>query len=55
MLKVIKTVYWIHEGTRRRIYKTRRAPTRYYYLAEGKKRVYVDEKLVTDDMKQYIT
>lgn len=55
MLKLIKGVYWVQDGRKRRIFKTKRAPTRYYYLADGKKRVYVNEKDVTEDMKHYIT
>ena len=54
MLKIETIVVYVREGVHRRIYKTRRAPTRYYYWSNGK-RVYIDEKKVTDEMKKHIS
>jgi hypothetical protein len=54
MVKVEKTVVYIHGNHKHRLYKTKRAPTRYYYTVNNK-RVYVEDKGLTDDMKQLIT
>ena len=55
MVKVVRSVVYCKDGKQHKIYKTRRAPTRYYYMGVGNKRVYIDTKLITTDLDQYIT
>lgn len=54
MLKLETIVVYVKDGMHRRVYATKRAPTRYYYWSNGK-RIYVDAQEVTVDMKKHIT
>lgn len=56
MVKVEKYVVYIKDGAKHRLYKTRRAPTKYYYRSGNNKRVYVDSKEIESQcLDVYIT
>lgn len=56
MVKVEKHVVYIKDGAKHRLYKTRRAPTKYYYRSGNNKRVYVDSKEIESQcLDVYIT
>lgn len=52
-VKTITAVYCFADGMTRRLYRTAREPTRYYYQVEGCRR-YINEELLTDEQKKII-
>ena len=52
--KTVIAVYVFADGMKRRLYKTTREPTRYFYQVEGN-RIYIDESLLDAQQKQIIT
>ena len=52
--RTITAVYCFADSMTRRLYKTAREPTRFYYQVEGCRR-YIDSALLTDEQKQIIT
>lgn len=46
MVKVETVVNWIHNGHKNRLFKSRRSPTRVYYISNNK-RVYVESPDIT--------
>lgn len=54
MVEVETAVYYVDYGLKRRIYKTARQPTRYYYLVENRQ-MFVDPEEIPDDVRNLIT
>ena len=54
MVEMETAVYYVDYGLKRRIYKTARQPTRFYYLVENRQ-MYVDSDEIPNYMKQHIT
>lgn len=54
MVVVDTAVYYIEYGLKRRIYKTARRPTRYYYLVDNRQ-WFVDPDEIPDDVRNLIT
>ena len=52
-IKVETVVNYLHNGHKNRLFKTRRSPTRFYYIANNK-RVYVESKEITIDVARKI-
>ena len=49
-----RIAFYADKGHKHRLFKTKRAPTRYYYRNNGK-RIYIDEKLVDKTTSNIIT
>lgn len=52
--RTITGVYCFVSGMTRRIYRTARQPTRYYYQVDGNRK-YINEDLLTEEQKAIIT